>query len=238
MRSFSFEKRFRYVWIAAVMFGVMSVCFSQPKITVDKSKIDLGVIYNGTTVDARIIVKNMGRDTLRILGVTTSCGCTTVRQPKSALKPGEADVVDVQFNSTGFRGMVEKHVFIASNDVTTPSMNVTMTGDVIEELQPTDNSSSVLWLGSVPLGKTVEKIVSFKNVSGKVITLLGYKSTTSDVTVSFGKQAVLPADTISITFKVTPHKTDYISEQVLLQTDSKKQKQVPVRVTLIGVSPN
>jgi hypothetical protein len=228
----------RHLRTAFMLFGVIAVCSSQPKITVNKEKIDLGVIYNGTTVDAHIVVKNMGRDTLRILGVTTSCGCTTVRQPKAILQPGESDVVEVQFNSTGFRGKVEKHVFIASNDRMAPSMNVTMTGDVIEELQPVDNNSSVVWLGSVPVGKTIEKTVSFKNISGRVITLLGFKSSTTDISVSFAKQAVLPADTISMTFKVTPHKTDYISEQVLLQTDSKKQSQVPVRVTLIGVFPN
>lgn len=234
----SFEGAMRYLKFGLLMFGVAVVCHSQPKISVDKQNINLGVIYNGTTVNEHITIRNIGRDTLRILGVTTSCGCTTVRQPRATLRPGESDVVEVQFNSTGFRGKVEKHVFIASNDRLTPSMNVTMTGDVIEELQPVDNSSSVVWLGSVPIGRTVEKIVSFKNVSGKVITLLGFKSSTPDVSVTFAKQTVLPADTISMTFKITPHKTDYISEQVLLQTDSKKQSQVPVRVTLIGVSPN
>jgi hypothetical protein len=220
------------------MFSIVGVCLSQPKIAVDKQNIDLGVIYNGSTVNEHIIIRNIGRDTLLILGVTTSCGCTTVRQPKATLNPGETDVVEVQFNSTGFRGKVEKHVFIASNDQMTPSMNVTMSGNVIEELQPVDNNSSVVWLGSVPVGRTVEKTVSFKNVSGKVITLLGFKSSTPDVSVTFANKAVNPADTISITFKITPHKTDYISEQVILQTDSKKQSQVPVRVTLIGVSPN
>jgi hypothetical protein len=80
--------------------------------------------------------------------------------------------------------------------------------------------------------------VTFKNVSGKVMTLIGYKSSSSDITVLFERRTVLPADTIRMNFKVTPRKTDYVSEQVFLETDSKRQSQVPVRVTLIGVNPN
>jgi hypothetical protein len=84
----------------------------------------------------------------------------------------------------------------------------------------------------------VTQTLTFKNVSGKVMTLTGYKSSSSDISVLFGLRTVLPADTIRLSFKITPRKKDYISEQVFLETDSKKQSHVPVRVTLIGVDPN
>ena len=210
---------------------------AQPKLNIDKSKVDLGVIYNGSTKKARVVLTNVGRDTLRILGVTTSCGCTTARQPKAFLKSGESDAVEVEFNSTGYRGKIEKHVNIMTNDPTSPTSYVTLVGDVIEELQPVNNAS-VLWLGSVPIGKQVEQTVAFKNVSGKVLTLTGFKSSSSDLSVTFGQRTVLPADTIRLSIKITPRKTDYINELLLLETDSNKQSQVPVRVTLIGVSPD
>jgi hypothetical protein len=210
---------------------------SQPKISVDKTKIDLGVIYNGETKKARVIIKNIGNDSLKIISVTTSCGCTTAKRPKDYIRRGEQDAVEVEFNSTGFRGKVEKHVSIVTNDPIAQTTEVTLTGDVIEELQPVRNAS-VIWLGAVPKDKEVTQTVTFKNVSGKVITLTGYKSSSPDIKVEFGQKTVLPADTVQISFKVTPRKTDYLSEQVYLATDSKKQSQVPVRVTLIGVNPN
>ena len=108
---------------------------------------------------------------------------------------------------------------------------------MIEELQPVNNGSA-LWLGSVPVGKEVEQAVAFKNVSGRVLTLTGFKCSSPDVNVLFGKRTVLPADTIRISVKVTPRKPDYFNELLLLETDSNKQPQVPIRVTLIGVSPN
>ena len=225
-------------WIVGFLLLVFSITgFAQPRLTIDKTNVDLGIIYNGTTKKARIVLRNVGRDTLRILSVTTSCGCTTVRQPKAFLRTGESDAVEVEFNSTGFRGKVEKHINIMTNDPASPTAYVTLIGDVIEELQPVNNGS-VIWFGSVPVGKEVEQTLAFKNVSGKVLTLSGFKCSSPDVNVLFGKRTVLPADTIRLTVKVTPRKADYLNELLLLETDSNKQPQVPVRVTLIGVSPN
>ncbi len=227
----------KYLTIILLAFAITSIGLSQPKIAVDNTKIDLGIAYNGSIKKARATIKNVGRDTLRILGVSTSCGCTTARRPKDFLKPGESDIVEVEFNSTGFRGKVEKHIEIQSNDPKTPRLGITLTVDVIEELQPV-NSASVVWLGSVPIGKTVEQVIGLKNVSGKVITLLGFKSSSPDLSASMTASKVLPADTIRISIKITPRKNNYISEMLLLETDSNKQSQVPIRVTLLGVAPN
>lgn len=227
----------RCLCVGLIFLVLIVTATAQPRLIIDKAKVDFGVIYNGTTKKARVVLKNVGQDTLRILGVTTSCGCTTARQPKAFLKSGESDAVEVEFNSTGFRGKIEKHVNIMTNDPTSPTTYVTLIGDVLEELQPINNGS-VLWFGSVPIGKQAEQTVAFKNVSGKVLTLTGFKSSSSDLSVTFGRRTVLPADTIRLSVKITPRKTEYINELLLLETDSDKQSQVPVRVTLIGVSPD
>lgn len=206
---------------------------AQPKVSVDKSGIDLGATYNGEVKKAKILIRNSGKETLKILGVQTSCGCTTVKQPKSELKPGESDAVEVEFNSTGFRGKITKHVTIQTNDPVSPSVSVTLVTDVIDELTPINNSS-VVWLGSLPVGKEVAHKVGFKNVSGKIMSLKGFTSTSPSVTIVFEAKAVMPADTVFITIKVKPDKADYGTEQIMLQTDSKKQTNVPVRVTFIG----
>jgi hypothetical protein len=231
----TFRFRSTSLSIALVVISVVGLC--QPKISVDKTKIDMGVIYNGETKKARIVIKNVGSDSLKIVGVTTSCGCTTAKRPKDYLRRGEQDAVEIEFNSTGFRGKIEKHVSIMTNDPLTYTTEVTIVGDVIEELQPVGNAS-VIWLGAVPVGKEITQSVTFKNISGKVMTLTGYKSSSPDISVQFGKRTVSPADTINLSFKITPRKTDYVSEQIFLETDSKRQPHVPVRVTLIGVNPN
>ena len=98
----------RLLTFALLAILCTSLALAQPKLTVEKNTIDLGTIYNGMVKKARIVIKNTGKDSLRILGVQTSCGCTTAKQPKGTLKPGESDAVEIEFNSTGWKGKVTK----------------------------------------------------------------------------------------------------------------------------------
>ncbi len=224
----------RWSAMAALLFFATISALSQPRVSVEKSTIDLGVIYNGQTRKASIVLKNTGKVVLKVLDIQTSCGCTAVKHPKNELKPGESDHLEVEFNSTGFRGKVSKTVTIQTNDPAHPAVTVTLLTDVIEELVPINNSSAV-WLGSLPVGKEVEHKVGFKNVSAQVVTLKGYTSSTPNVSVKFESKAVKPADTIYVVVKVKPEKADFQNEQIMIQTDSKKQSLVPMRVTFIGM---
>lgn len=231
------NRRMRSVIIFSLALVSTAPTFAQPKLSVEKSNIDLGTIYNGTVKKARIVIKNSGKDSLKILGVQTSCGCTTAKQPKSALKPGESDAIEIEFNSTGWNGKVTKHVMIQSNDPANPTATVTLVSDVVQELEPV-GGASVLWLGSLPIGKEVIHKVAFKNVAGKPMTLINYSSSSPRLSVKFDKKSVMPSDTIQVTIKVYPEKTDYFNEQIFLETDSDKQTKVPLRVTFIGVKPS
>ncbi len=71
------------------------IALSQPKLSIDKTEIDMGSMYSGEKREGKIILKNVGNDTLRILHVGTSCECTTVKSPKEFLLPGQSD--DVEF---------------------------------------------------------------------------------------------------------------------------------------------
>ncbi|MGB2868226.1 MAG: DUF1573 domain-containing protein, partial [Bacteroidota bacterium] len=67
-----------------VILTVISFAFSyhgtaQPKLSLDKMEVDMGVIYSGTKKVSRFTVKNIGNQPLKILEVTPSCGCTTVK---------------------------------------------------------------------------------------------------------------------------------------------------------------
>lgn len=231
------SRRMRSVTILSLALVSTALTLAQPKLAIEKSNVDLGTIYNGMVKKAHIVIKNSGKDSLKILGVQTSCGCTTVKQPKSVLKPGESDAVEIEFNSTGWKGKVTKHIMIQSNDPTNPTATVTLVSDVVEELEPV-GGASVLWLGSLPIGKEVIHKVAFKNVAGKPMTLKNYSSSSPRLSVRFDKKSVMPSDTIQITLKIYPEKTDYFNEQIFLETDSDKQTKVPLRVTFVGVKPS
>jgi hypothetical protein len=76
-------------FIFAISIFMASVSFSQPKISLDRPELDLGIVYGGARKKGRVVLKNIGTDTLKIMSVHTSCGCTTVKKPKDFLIPGD-----------------------------------------------------------------------------------------------------------------------------------------------------
>jgi len=228
-------KNFLRVLVAGVLLGMTSVGFSQPKLTLEHREVDLGTVYNGGIVKAKVKLQNTGKGTLRILNIRTSCGCTAVKHPKSELAPGESDQLEVDFNSTGFRGKTVKYIGIETNDPSSQYVSITLTADVREELQPVNNYS-LLWFGDVPIGRRVEQTYALKNVTKSRISIKGVSKQYPKLTVSFDKKTVAPADSIVLTVSVSPEKTGYMNESFFVETDSKNQPRVPVRVSFVGVA--
>ncbi len=227
----------RHILLSLIVLLCSCPLVAQPKLVLGTEKIDLGVLYNGTIKTAEIKLTNAGKDTLKIVSIQPSCGCTTVRQPKSALAPGESDVVKVEFNSAGFRGPSTKYVNITTNDPAKPYVTVTLTAEVKEELQPTGNSS-VLWLGTVPMGKTMSQNLTFKNLSDKPIKIKGVASKNPIITAQFEPASVQPSGQLKVTFTVKSEKEGYVNEELFIETDSKNQPRVPVRISFVGVKPS
>lgn len=207
---------------------------AQPKLELQRTQVDAGIVYNGSTVTAKVGIKNAGTGDLDILSVHTSCGCTTVKEPKSVLKPGESDVLEVAFTPTGFRGNVEKYINIESNDPGQRYASVTLVADVRDELAPL-TPINLLWLGSIPVGKVTSQHVAFQNLSDHAIKIRSITSTSDIISTRFDKKSVAPNDSVSISVRVTPKKEGYFGGEFILVTDSPHQPRVPMRVALIGV---
>lgn len=222
--------------ILSVLF-VVSFSLAQPKLTVDREKIDLGILYNGAVKGADIKLTNTGNDTLKILGVQSSCGCTTVKHPKSALAPGESDIIRVEFNSTGFYGPATKLVNITSNDPNRTYVTVTLNAEVRNELEPATKSST-LWIGTIPVGKSASQELTFKNLSGKTLTIKNAVSKNPGIIVKPASTSVPPSGELKVSITIQSNQEGYVSEEVYLETDSKNQPRVPLRVSFVGVKPS
>ncbi len=220
----------------ATIFVVTFSLAAQPKLVVSSELIELGTIYSGMSKPAEIKLTNAGEDVLKITHVQSSCGCTTVKQPKSELAPGESDVIKVEFNSTGFRGPATKYVYITSNDPVKPQTSVKLTVEIKEELEPV-TKNNVLWLGSVQLGKSVTETISFRNVSDKQISVTGIAIKNDGISVTYTPKRLKPSEELKLTITVNQKKEGYVNEEIFIETDSKNQPRVPVRVSVMGVKP-
>jgi hypothetical protein len=220
----------------ALLLGLSTVTIytlnGQPKLSLNSPEIDLGIIYSGVPKKGKIEYKNIGNDTLRIT-LNPTCGCTTIKPPKSFLLPNESDIAEVEFNSAGYRGKVEKYINITSNDPVSQYVGVKLIAEVKEELEPL-NRSFLIWFGNLPIGKDSTQTTSFKNNSGHQLIIRGTKVSSSIVTVMIDKKRLNSNDTLIVRVSVKPGKIGYANEHFTIDTDSKNQPHVEMRVSFIG----
>jgi Protein of unknown function (DUF1573) len=87
----------------------------------DRMSYDFGRITAGDKVHTRFKFTNTGQWALVIAGAQGSCGCTVPQWPKTPIKPGSSDYIDVVFDSQGKHGETKKTVIVVSN--TEPKIN-------------------------------------------------------------------------------------------------------------------
>lgn len=118
---------------AALAFTLIAAgaALAAPKIFVDPTEIDLGVIEEGKLFERYIEVKNVGDGTLVVEDLKTSCGCTAAAVDKAVdLTAGVSQKVRVTFNTKGMDGSVHKSITITTNDPEQPTTEVRLTADV------------------------------------------------------------------------------------------------------------
>lgn len=220
-------------WIVLLPLAA-ATALSQPKLSIDRPEIDLGIVYRGAVKKATFTLKNIGNEPLKILQMVPSCGCTALKRPKDVLAPGDSDVIEVEFSSATFRGRVEsKRVDIQTNDPTAEYATVMLTADVREELAPVQGSS-LAWFGAVPVGRSSEYKLIFKNVTDRPIGIRGFRSPTKRVAVKWSKARVASQEDVEFIITLTPDREGYTADHVDIETDSRNQPLVQVSVMFIG----
>jgi hypothetical protein len=167
--------------------------------------------------------------------VQPGCGCTAVKKPKEVLNPNESDDIEIEFNATGYRGRVEKELFITSSDPTTQYISVKILADVREELEPT-TKASLVWFGNIPVGGTATQTIWFRNTSGHDLTIKGTGSSAANVVPLLTKKTLAPNDSISVAITVKAMRPQYTNERFWIEIESSNQPRVEMRVSFIGAA--
>jgi hypothetical protein len=100
--------------------------------TIDFSErsFNFGFLPKGVHALHTYIIENKGTDTLRIIKVSPTCGCTSAPLGKSDIGPGDSTNLDMFFDSKKFSGKVTKKISILSNDPKDPYTDISFTAQV------------------------------------------------------------------------------------------------------------
>jgi hypothetical protein len=91
---------------------------------------NFGFLPKGVHALHTYVIENKGTDTLRIIKVSPTCGCTSAPLGKSDIGPGDSTNLDVFFDSKKFSGKVTKKISILSNDPKDPYTDISFSAQV------------------------------------------------------------------------------------------------------------
>ncbi|MBR0298974.1 MAG: DUF1573 domain-containing protein [Bacteroidales bacterium] len=85
-----------------------------PKMVLDTSIIDVGVVMAGEKITRRIRIHNVGDETLVFFQPIVSCSCLRVSAPRTIIPGKNADCI-IEMKTAGITGMFNKEAFLVSN---------------------------------------------------------------------------------------------------------------------------
>ncbi|CAN5514263.1 hypothetical protein BH11ARM1_BH11ARM1_03300 [soil metagenome] len=118
-----------------------------------EAAIEMGRIMQGEKKKFSFEIANTGKGELK-LWIRPECGCMTLEAP-AVLTPGQTQKIDVDFDSSDFRGTLERLIYIISNDPTNPLTVVKMESIIVPPFRFLNPAEQVVVVGDKPTVATV-----------------------------------------------------------------------------------
>ena len=124
------------LWVAAIC--VAAHAEGTPKIQFTQTLYDFGKTSQVAAVSGVFKFKNTGDAILKVDPPKPSCGCTVAELKPDTLPPGATGELAFTLNLGVYRGTLEKHISVKSNDPQTPEVSLTIKVDYtpLYELNP------------------------------------------------------------------------------------------------------
>ncbi len=217
-------------WITGVLVG--GLLWAAPHLEVSSREHNFGLIDEGKIYTHDFLLKNTGTDTLKILSVRTSCGCTATLLKSTTIAPGDSEVLHVSFNSTGYGGRsFVKVVSIRSNDPEQPEVRVLLRGEVKALPKPRGYVyPSLLNLGQVKPGTVVLDTVLLISDGQLPLVLESINGFKGVEVLGWSPDTLAPGDTGRIFLKITVDESRPYSGVLMLKTNDGRLPHKFVRV--------
>jgi hypothetical protein len=217
-------------WIAgALMLSAARVAAVDPAphAVVDVPVHDFGAVEQGTAVEHVFRVRNAGTAPLRVDHVKGTCACTVGVATGEAIAPGEEAWVTLRLETDKLAGRTTKTATVYTNDPATPTVPVTLTGNVLADvvLRPVP-----LYFGHVRRGTPVRReIVVAPGRPGGTASVVSIEPTSARLrawlepaTDGAGQRVVVELDADASTGR--------FSDELVLRTTSERQPTVTAKV--------
>jgi hypothetical protein len=106
-----------------------------PRITFEKTSIDLGIVGTDTNSVGEFKFKSTGTEPVEIKNIRTTCGCATAKLDKTQYQPGESNSIKITFHSGPMNDKANKTIYVITNDPVNHTARLTITATVVKKVE-------------------------------------------------------------------------------------------------------
>ncbi|NIM98519.1 MAG: DUF1573 domain-containing protein [candidate division Zixibacteria bacterium] len=207
----------------------------QPKISLSETMWDFGYVPKTGTVSHTYRIKNIGDDTLIIVKVRTTCGCTTAPLSKQRLAPDEMADMEAVFDPRRIKvGETSKRLQVISDDPDNPFTDVRFSAKVgmsnsLVRLTPTE-----LNFDTVSQGTEEVRSLTLENISGEKLFIDVIEGPGHAMDADLEARNLEPGESVQIHLKLKENAASG-NLQTSLTLDFECSKVARVSIPIFGV---
>ena len=195
----------------------------------DKLEVDFGNVPSGADLKQRLKVTNKYQQTVHILGIASSCGCTAGKPEKDTLASGESTYIDISMNTRKFSLLKETVVTVTFDQPLLASVRIPVKAFINPEVLVNPGAAE---FGAIFRGTDRSLKLAVTSASRGTSTIKEAVSKNPDVVaqlVEARRDAGAIHYELHVTIKGTAPLGD-LRDQVTLVTDNPGNPHIPVLV--------
>jgi hypothetical protein len=176
---------------------------SRAKISFSETIWDFGYVPKTGKVIHTYKIKNIGEDTLVIVKVRTTCGCTSVPLPKERLASGEIADLEVVFDPSKVTvEQTQKKVQVLSNDPNQPFAEVKFNAKIGKTNSLVKVTPACINFDTLSYGSGRTQNLTIENISGEKLSLMRTEGPGENIDLELTDRVLKPGESIKVEIKL------------------------------------
>jgi len=188
---------------------------------------NFGTVAKGSKTEYRFEFRNIYEEDVHVVGVRTSCGCTSPSVTKNTVKTHETAEVVASFNTRTFLGQHAATLTVTFDKPFYAEVQVRVAGNIRGDVT---FDPPFIDLGNVDLGKGSERQIRIARNGSSPWEIKDIRSANPNFEVTLSKPTVTGSQTLyDLVAKLKPSTpAGYIKGQLILVTNDPRATQIPV----------
>jgi hypothetical protein len=190
---------------------------------------NFGTVAKGSKTEYRFVFRNIYEEEVHVVGVRTSCGCTSPTITKRDLKTHETAEVVATFNTRTFQGQHGATLTVTFDKPFSAEVQLRVAGNIRGDVT---FDPPFVDLGTVDLGKGAERQVRVTRLGSAPWEIKDVRSANANFEVSLSRPTREGGRTIyDLTTRLKPGApAGYVKGQLILVTNDPRATQIPMDV--------